>query len=197
MTTSWTKCECPFRARFAWPYVPSSWVKFQTMILLSLKAQGRCVKTVPLPYLGNPYTVHHCLDLIANTQYSRLSGSHRDADKTVSELGSNGVAMEVTQPECPSKVPLNDKLSAMLAASTPNKWYFDPRSPLSTEKGRRLARNCTDRKLNFLKHSIPGIGLEFCACDTQTTAAAQTAICSVQIKCLSLRQRQVIAASVF
>lgn len=82
-------------------------------------------------------------------KYPRRSGSHRDADKTVSELGSNGVAMEVTQPECPSKVPLNDKLSAMLAGSPPNKWYFDPRSPLSTEKGRRLACNCTDRKAQF------------------------------------------------
>jgi len=34
----------------------------------------------------------------------------------VSELGSKGVAMLVTHPLCPSKLPLSTKVSAMLAA---------------------------------------------------------------------------------
>ena len=61
----------------------------------------------------------------------------------------------------------------MLAVFPPNKCDLAPRDPLSTEKGRRLARNCTGRKAQFSERLNPWDeseskqSLEFCACKPQ------------------------------
>ena len=62
------------------------------------KAKGHCLQGYP----DCPLYISITPMLIPNkAEWSALRSSlpHRDADKTVSELGSNGVAMEVTQPE--------------------------------------------------------------------------------------------------
>jgi hypothetical protein len=46
---------------------------------------------------------------------SLRSGAHREDDSTMSELGSTGVAIAVTQSVCPTSTPRNRSVSAMFA----------------------------------------------------------------------------------
>ncbi len=68
------------------------------MILLSLKQVAALAGSVPAFRLASAKaTVQQGGSDEADCIHCLVT--HRDADKTVSELGSNGVAMEVTQPE--------------------------------------------------------------------------------------------------
>ena len=73
------------------------------MMLLSLKAIALSGWLIPDGCLTDSLWLRNQrgianVDIVAALQFLLETKSHREADRTVSELGSSGVAIEVTQP---------------------------------------------------------------------------------------------------